>query len=262
MTMIQHESEYLRWLEQRGVGANDHVASSPKSYVSYLNSVSRALGIDISPSILSSEADVTRIVEDIKGKRARNTIQKYKSAMHQYVAMVQARDRKIQKYNPLPPPFLMADDIGVRLEEVNGLAIWEAQPLYKHQKAVERIAQSIRSANLGDCQCVHAMDVYIQFPNGLKRPDISIFCREPSEEEQENALTLIPEAVIEVVSKGYEAKDLEIGPPFYLSQGVKDVIVYDPSTLLVLHVRQGRAERAVAPLEIALQCGCQVAIGG
>jgi Cft2 family RNA processing exonuclease len=29
---------------------------------------------------------------------------------------------------------------------------------------------------------------------------------------------------------------LEIGPPFYLSQGVKDVIVFDPSTLLVLHV--------------------------
>jgi Uma2 family endonuclease len=155
---------------------------------------------------------------------------------------------------------LTADQLGVRLEIVNGLPLWEAQPLYKHQKAVERIAQSIRPSSDSGCRCVHAMDVYIQFPNGLKRPDISIFCREPSEEEQESALTLIPEAVIEVVSRGYEAKDLEIGPPFYLSQGVKDVAVFDPSTLLVLHVRHGKAERLTSPVEILLQCGCSVTI--
>lgn len=154
---------------------------------------------------------------------------------------------------------LAADQLGIRLELVNGLPIWEAQPLYKHQKAVERIAQSIRKTGEA-CACVHALDVYVQFPNGLKRPDISIFCREPTEEEQENALTLIPEAVIEVLSKGYEAKDLEIGPPFYLSQGVKDVVVFDPATLLVLHVRHGGAQRMIAPVEIALQCGCTVVV--
>ena len=156
---------------------------------------------------------------------------------------------------------LTADQLGIRLEVVNGLSIWEAQPLYKHQKAVERIAQSIRpGAASADCQCVHALDVYVQFPNGLKRPDISIFCREPTEAEQENALTLIPEAVIEVVSKGYEAKDLEIGPPFYLSQGVKDVLVFDPATLLVLHVAQGRVERKISPVEVVLPCGCELTI--
>lgn len=155
---------------------------------------------------------------------------------------------------------LAADELGIRLEIVNGLPIWEAQPLYKHQKAVERIAQSIRTGDGKNCACVHALDVYIQFPNGLKRPDIAIFCREPAEEEQEQALTLIPEAVIEVLSKGYEAKDLEIGPPFYLSQGVKDVVVFDPWTLLVLHVRHGSAQRLIAPVEIALKCGCIVSI--
>ncbi len=154
---------------------------------------------------------------------------------------------------------LTADQLGIRLEVVNGLSIWEAQPLYKHQKAVERIAQSIRQVD-ENFACVHAMDVYVQFPNGLKRPDISIFCREPTEAEQENALTLIPEAVVEVVSKGYEAKDLEIAPPFYLSQGVKDVVIFDPSTLLVLHVRHGRATRMISPVEIVLQCGCAVTI--
>jgi hypothetical protein len=48
-----------------------------------------------------------------------------------------------------------------------------------------------------------------------------------------------------VVSKGFEAKDLEFGPPFYLSQGVKDVIVFDPLTLLVLHVRRDKTPGAL-----------------
>jgi Uma2 family endonuclease len=161
----------------------------------------------------------------------------------------------------IDPRLLQANELGIRLEIVNGLAIWEAQPLYRHQKHVERISGSIRTADdAHNCACVHAMDVYIQFPNGLKRPDISVFCREPTEEEQDSALTLIPEAVIEVVSPGYEAKDLEIGPAFYLSQGVKDIIVFDPRTLLVLHVRHGHASRHLAPQEIRLQCDCIVTV--
>lgn len=145
----------------------------------------------------------------------------------------------------LSPILLQASELGIRLEIVNGLPIWEAQPFYRHQKHLQRIANGINKAHspASTCACIHAIDVYIQFPNGLKRPDISIFSREPNEEEQDSALTMIPEAVIEVVSKGYEAKDLEIGPPFYLSQGVKDVIVFDPLTLLVLHVRKERTTR-------------------
>jgi Uma2 family endonuclease len=161
----------------------------------------------------------------------------------------------------IDPRLLHANELGIRLEIVNGLAIWEAQPLYRHQKHVERIAGSIRAADgAADCTCVHALDVYIQFPNGLKRPDISVFCREPSEEEQDSALTMIPEAIIEVVSPGYEAKDLEIGPAFYLSQGVKDIIVFDPRTLLVLHVRHGHVTRSIAPQEVVLECGCAVTV--
>ena len=99
-------------------------------------------------------------------------------------------------------------------------------------------------------------DVYISFPDGsLKRPDISIFCREP--EEDESAIKLVPEAVIEVISKGYEAKDLEIGPRFYLSQGVKDIVVFDPYTLVVLHVKREGVSRLVSPVEINLSCGCR-----
>lgn len=158
-----------------------------------------------------------------------------------------------------PKTLAAAAELGVRLEVMNGLPIWEAQPLYRHQKAVERIAHSITPVGkAGSCECVHALDVYIQFPAGLKRPDVSVFCREPTDAEQDAALTMIPEAVIEVVSKGFEAKDLELAPPFYLSQGVKDVIVFDPSTLLVLHVRREGAVRHTSPVKLSLECGCEV----
>lgn len=155
----------------------------------------------------------------------------------------------------IDPKFVRAEELGIRLEVVGGLAIWEAQPVYKHQKAVDRIRATIEPRPGSDCACVHAADVYVEFPDGsLKRPDVSIFCREPDEEEE--AIRLVPEAVVEVVSKGYEAKDLELGPRFYISQGVKDVVVFDPATLLVLHVRADGASRNISPKVIELECGC------
>ena len=156
------------------------------------------------------------------------------------------------------PNLLRADELGIKLEIVGGLPIWEAHPVYKHQKAIDRIRATIQPIASQDevCACVHASDVYVSFPDGsLKRPDISIFCREPDEEDE--AITLVPEAVIEIISKGYEAKDLDIGPRFYLSQGVKDVVVFDPYTLLVLHVRRDGVQRMISPVEMALECGCK-----
>lgn len=165
----------------------------------------------------------------------------------------------------IDPKFLHADELGIRLEMVQGLPIWEPSPVYKHQKAIDRIRATIEPTAVSPdsshdgCGCIHVSDVYIHFPDGsYKRPDISIFCREP--EEDEEAVKLIPEAVIEVISKGYEAKDLEIGPPFYLAQGVKDVIVFNPYTLVVLHVRQDDVSRHVSPVEIQLQCGCRCTV--
>ncbi len=157
--------------------------------------------------------------------------------------------------------FLQANEVGIRLEMVSGLPLWEPQPVLKHQLEVDRIRQSIQAIVQSEhhpspCACFHVADVYISFPDGsLKRPDISLFCRKPDEEEE--AITLVPEAVIEVVSKGYEAKDLEVGPHFYLSQGIKDVVVFDPYTLLVLHVRRDKVSRMISPVTIELECQCR-----
>lgn len=162
--------------------------------------------------------------------------------------------------------FLRAEELGIRLEIANGLPIWEASPVYRHQEAVDRIRGTIvprvQSDSGGNrCGCIHAANVYVSFPNGsLKRPDVAIFCRELTEDEKDDAIKIIPEAVIEVVSRGYEAKDLEIGPAFYLSQGVKDIVIFDPYTLSVLHVRHGGTKRLVSPVEIFLECGCKCVV--
>ena len=151
---------------------------------------------------------------------------------------------------------LRAEELGIRLEFVAGLPIWEASPVYRHQKEIDRIRESITKTNEADtCQCIHISDVYVEFADGsLKRPDISIFCREP--DEQEEAVKLMPEAVIEIISKGYEKKDLEIGVPFYRSQNVKDIVVFNPYTMEVFHFKDGETRHLTSPVAIDFECGC------
>ncbi len=153
---------------------------------------------------------------------------------------------------------------GVKLEIVGGIPTWEAFPAFRHQEHVDRVRASIRPIEIGDghtgCACIHAADVYVRFPDGsMKRPDISIFCRRPTEEI--TAITLLPEAVVEILSPTYEAKDLVIGVPFYLRSGIKDVLVLDPETLTVIHFRPDQPEeRHQSPTSFILSCGCHLTV--
>lgn len=157
---------------------------------------------------------------------------------------------------------LRSEELGVRLEIVKGLPIWEASPVYKHQKAIDRIRASFKRAETAKrkCGCVHIANVYVNFPDGsMKRPDISVFCREPKETDE--AIKIVPEAVIEVISKGYEAKDLEIGVPFYLLQDVKDIVVFNPYTNAVLHFKKGKRKKTLkSPVEVEFACGCSCVV--
>lgn len=157
-------------------------------------------------------------------------------------------------------PFLYGQDLGLKIEIVDGLPIWEAQPLWRHQSAVDRIRASIRPrVGHEGCGCVHAADVYVQFdPQSAKRPDVAIFCREP--EDPDVAITMIPEAVVEVISRGYEKKDLLLGVDFYLARGVKDVVVFDPRSGLVIHARRDGSRNGQSPWRIDLECGCEVTV--
>ncbi len=89
--LIANEDLFLDFLVHSGVGAKDVVASSPASYISYLNSVAKLIGKDITPMLLRSEDDVRKIAKSIGNKRKENTIRNYCSAMRQYVAMVKAK---------------------------------------------------------------------------------------------------------------------------------------------------------------------------
>lgn len=87
--MIKNEQKYLEWIEKEGVGENDHVASSTKSYISYLNTVSKLIGEDISKKNLYNENCIIEIVKKMKGLRSEKSISNYKSALRQYSNMVQ-----------------------------------------------------------------------------------------------------------------------------------------------------------------------------
>lgn len=89
--MIMHKDLYLDYISFRGVGINDIVASSPASYVSYLNSVAKLINSDITPQTLRSEIDIRNIAKKLKGQRAANTISNYCAAMRQYIAMVDSK---------------------------------------------------------------------------------------------------------------------------------------------------------------------------
>ena len=156
---------------------------------------------------------------------------------------------------PLEEQFAGLSDLGIRVERVGGLTVWEAQPVFTHQTAVFRIQTSIRTDVGRECGCVHVADCTLSFADGSrKRPDISIFCRVP--DEIDSAITLLPEAVIDVISQDYEAKDYEVGVPFYLKTGIKDVITYDPRTGEVRHYRRDALTRYTSPWEVRLECGC------
>lgn len=166
------------------------------------------------------------------------------------------QSRKID-FKIMDSQLLRAEELGVRLEIVAGLPIWEASPVIRHQRAIDRIRESIVAEKT--CEGFHIANIYIAFPDGsLKRPDISLFCETPAETDE--AVEEIPDAVIEVISKGYEKKDLEIGVPFYLSQGVKDVVVFNPYTNEVLHFRAGETRNLASPVEIEFECGCSCTV--
>jgi Uma2 family endonuclease len=149
----------------------------------------------------------------------------------------------------------------VKLEITQGIPTWEAFPSVRHQRLVDRIRATIapREGEGDGCGCYHIADTLFRFPDGsIKRPDIAIFRADPP--DQDEALTIIPAAVIEVVSRGYEFKDIMLNPPFYLAQGVRDVVIYDPSSTIVVHHTATGSTIHHAPAPLTLICGCDCAI--
>ena len=149
-------------------------------------------------------------------------------------------------------------DGAVRLEITRGVPTWEAFPGIRHQIAIDQIRATLQPSpqSSAGCGCFHYSDVSIRFPDGsFKRPDIAIFCEHPP--IQDEALTVLPCAVIEIISPDYEFKDVSLNPPFYLSQGLLDVVIVDPRTGAVAHYSGGQVANHNAPVTLELSCGCR-----
>ncbi len=155
----------------------------------------------------------------------------------------------------------LADDSGIKLELVNGIPIWEAFPGFQHQEKSLGIQISLRekARRSHSCPCISVADLTIRFPDGfIKRPDISIFCNRPI--EQKTVCTLIPEAVIEILSRGYEKKDTEVSLPFYFAWNIPDIALFNPETNRVSHYHEGQVDEYDSPVELTFTCGSRAAI--
>ena len=82
--MIKYQTEFEGYIKEKGA------ADMLKSYIASLNSVSKYLGISINAKILSSESDIDELSERLSqlGKVSPKNIKHYRSAMQQYVNMV------------------------------------------------------------------------------------------------------------------------------------------------------------------------------
>ena len=68
------------------------------------------------------------------------------------------------------------------------------------------------------------------------------------------------EAVIEILSKGYEKKDTDVSLPFYLAQGIPDIVIFDPATNRVSHFHDGQTDEHNSPIQLTFACGCRATV--
>ena len=147
-----------------------------------------------------------------------------------------------------------AHDVGIKLEIHQGLPIWEFRPSPLHTIEAKRIDKSVRPT-----QYFSFLDMAIRFLDGsVRRPDISIYCVAPQPTQE--ATTSIPLAIIEVLSPGSQIKGLQLSPPFFLSHGVQDVLVFEPLTGAVDHFRQDGHRQLRSPSDVDLECGCTITV--
>ena len=153
-----------------------------------------------------------------------------------------------------------AEELGLRLEMIDVGLVWETMPGLRHRELSAEIYGGIRPVEEeGRCAGYRALDVAIRFPSGIvKRPDLSIFCQRPSQEE--GFVLAVPEAVVEITGPDCEAKDLVSGPPLYLANGVKDVVVLHRATETVHHFTVAGERRLLSPTTLTLMCGCRVTL--
>lgn len=154
-----------------------------------------------------------------------------------------------------------ADPLETRFETIGGTPIWEFFPSPFHQDVLREIDRSIRPSEDGSgCGCYTLPDAYLRLRDGsLRRPDLMVYCARPKIVGRE-PLREVPGAVIEVLSPGGELKDLQIGPPSYLANGVLDIVVVDPESGICTHFRRDGSRTLRRGETVRLELGCVVTL--
>jgi len=90
VNVIKYQNEFEGYLTDNGTGPRENVAAYVKACVASLNSVSKYLGISINAKILGSTNDIDDLSAQLSktGKVSPKNIKHYRSAMQQYVNMV------------------------------------------------------------------------------------------------------------------------------------------------------------------------------
>lgn len=154
-----------------------------------------------------------------------------------------------------------ADAGSTRIERIGGTPIWEFFPSPFHQDVLRTVDRSVRPMDEnGACACYTLSDAYLRLPDGsLRRPDLMVYCNKPEIVRRE-PLAEVPGAVVEILSPGGEMKDLQLGPPSYLANGVLDVIVIDPESSVCTHFRRDGSRTLRRGETIRLEMGCVVTV--
>lgn len=131
---VLREEDYLKFLQQQGVGDNDKIASSLDSYLSYLHSVSKLLGQTITPELLQSEEDIARINSLLDGLRPSSTASNHTTAMRRYVEMVTS-DKSTAIENTPPARYFVEQYWPEETRDLDDLYLWF------HDKKLKRDAE-------------------------------------------------------------------------------------------------------------------------
>jgi len=90
MSVVKNINKFKSFITKNGVGSNDVVSDSVRSYLTYIKQTAKHTQIEINSDSLNSSSDIDDFVQELKlsGKVSKKTITNYTSAMKQYVKMV------------------------------------------------------------------------------------------------------------------------------------------------------------------------------
>lgn len=90
MSLVKNINKFKTFITENGVGSNDVVSDSVRSYLTYIKQTAKHTQLEINSDSLNSESDIDDFVRELRlsGKVSKKTISNYTSAMKQYVDMV------------------------------------------------------------------------------------------------------------------------------------------------------------------------------